>query len=301
MGATDLIFLLIIQSTVIFLLLGGSLIIAKTLGIYGAGAAIGMAAGAGKAFRGYVGKGALRMGALPARGLNKLATAPGRIPYAGPVFRALLKPLTAATGAAVRVTDKEKTERQESWKKLSPIALAETYRGAVNPLTRKEILKAAGESGKLDKFSEGELQTAYSQFKDKPADARAYNNVVKARPDLIEKDSSLSPADKRTRMTDALSRMSEKDIEEKLTWGEREMTAAIRKHGEAARNAVNQSLATMGPPDVQFRNLYDNNKSFIKGLFRNPALALQFGVLRTNMERAAARAYPDWEHRLGIT
>src|SRR3990167_2658043 len=216
MGATDLIFLLIIQSTVIFLLLGGSLIIAKTLGIYGAGAAIGMAAGAGKALRGYVGKGALRMGALPARGLNKLATAPGRIPYAGPVFRALLKPLTAATGAAVRVTDKEKTERQESWKKLSPIALAETYRGAVNPLTRKEILKAAGESGKLDKFSEGELQTAYSQFKDKPSDAKAYNNVVKARPDLIEKDSSLSPADKRTRMTDALSRMSEKDIEEKL-------------------------------------------------------------------------------------
>lgn len=309
--------LVLLQITIAFILLFASLMVAKQLGIYGSGGAMAMATKAGTSFRGYVGKGtkntALRGGRYVGKAIENTV---GRVPIIGTWAR---KP----AAALIRGADKVKSEREEGWKKLTPDGAVSTYRATINPITQREMMKSFAEAGKIEKFSEKEMQSAYEQFKNNPADAKAYNNIVKTRPDLIEKDSSLSVVDKRAKMTDALSRMSEKDIEEKLdkgafnaadpsqaltremmvlTWGEREMNAAIRKHGNAAKDSVDRALADMGAPDVQFRNLYDNNKSLMRGLFRNPSLALQFKTLKGNMEREAARAYPtDWEHRLGIT
>ncbi|MDP3784533.1 MAG: hypothetical protein Q8R12_00405 [bacterium] len=329
-STTEFLFLLIIQSAVILVLMGGSLIVSQRMGIYGADAAIKTAQNAGKAFRGYAGRGALLSGARVLKIADTIATAPGRIPFLGPLrplMRAAMRPLTAVTGVGVRAAEKAKAERVDDYKKLTPAGIASTYRGTVNPQERREIIKVAAEAGKLDKFSEGELQTAYDNFKDKPSEVKAYNNVLKFRPDLIEKDASLSAADKRTKTIEALSRMSEKDIEEKLdkktftddpayaltqelmvlAWGEREMTAAIRKHGNAAKDAINRGLVSIGPAAMQFDALYKNNKSFLRGVFINPSLSAQFSPLRTDMETQAKAKWappaygPDeWEQKLRV-
>jgi len=84
-STTELLFLLIMQNLMIFLMLGGGLIVAKTLGIYGADGAMKMATSAGNAFKGYVGRGAART--FIARPASRLQD--GK--YAGVIGRGLKK------------------------------------------------------------------------------------------------------------------------------------------------------------------------------------------------------------------
>ena len=161
MGATDLIFLLIIQSTVIFLLLGGSLIVAKTLGIYGAGAAISMAAGAGKAFRGYVGRGAW----APFRYTGKKAgeaagVVSGRIAQALPDRLAgPFAKVAARTEAAER---KRYDEQAKRYSGASPRGVAQVLATAKPELQRALLDQVKGKKRELaleemEEFSPGSV------------------------------------------------------------------------------------------------------------------------------------------------
>lgn len=137
MGATDLIFLLIIQSTVIFLLLGGSLVIAKSLGIYGAGAAISMATNAGKAFRGYAGKlgkrAALTAAAPAAAGISR--TWAGRIPIIGGAAR------TVAAAGRKSVEDYQKGIEKYTTRELKQAIGGPRVRPVQSAAIMQELVK----------------------------------------------------------------------------------------------------------------------------------------------------------------
>ncbi|HEY4527760.1 MAG TPA: hypothetical protein VJL09_01835 [Candidatus Paceibacterota bacterium] len=319
-STTEFLFLLIINHIVILVLLGASLIVAKQMSMYGANAVMGTAKSFGKFVGGYAGRGALRAGAPVARYIEKGGERIGRLPLVGAAWRMATKPLAAVS----RGEEKLKAERENYYKGLAPKAFASTYRSVVDPFERKLALRAGAEAGKLGELSETEIQTAYNQNTDNP---KALNNILKIRPDLIEKDASLSAVDKRTRTIETLSRMSAQDIEEKLdgktftddpayaltqelmalAWGEREMAAVLRKHGKTAKDAIDRGLASIGPPAMQFDALYKNNKSFLRGTFTNPSLSTQFSPLRANMEIQARAKWPgtptnpdEWEQKLGV-
>ena len=319
-STTEFLFLLIINHIVILVLLGASLIVAKQMSMYGANAVMGTAKSFGKFVGGYAGRGALRAGAPVARYIEKGGERIGRLPLVGAAWRMATKPLAAVS----RGEEKLKAERENYYKGLAPKAFASTYRSVVDPFERKLALRAGAEAGKLGELSEAEIQTAYNQNADNP---KALNNILKIRPDLIEKDASLSAVDKRTRTIETLSRMSAQDIEEKLdgktftddpayaltqelmalAWGEREMAAVLRKHGKTAKDAIDRGLASIGPPAMQFDALYKNNKSFLRGTFTNPSLSTQFSPLRANMEIQARAKWPgtptnpdEWEQKLRV-
>ena len=319
-STTEFLFLLIINHIVILVLLGASLIVAKQMSMYGANAVMGTAKSFGKFVGGYAGRGALRAGAPVARYIEKGGERIGRLPLVGAAWRMATKPLAAVS----RGEEKLKAERENYYKGLAPKAFASTYRSVVDPFERKLALRAGAEAGKLGELSETEIQTAYNQNTDNP---KALNNILKIRPDLIEKDASLSAVDKRTRTIETLSRMSAQDIEEKLdgktftddpayaltqelmalAWGEREMAAVLRKHGKTAKDAIDRGLASIGPPAMQFDALYKNNKSFLRGTFTNPSLSTQFSPLRANMEIQARAKWPgtptnpdEWEQKLRV-
>src|SRR3989344_2957550 len=319
-STTEFLILLIIQSVILIILLGASLIVAKQMGIYGANAVMGTAKSFGKFVGGYAGRGALRAGAPVARYIEKGGERIGRLPLVGGAWRMGTKPLAAVS----RGEEKLKAERENYYKGLAPKAFASTYRSVVDPFERKLALRAGAEAGELGELSEAEIQTAYNQNTDNP---KALNNILKIRPDLIEKDASLSAVDKRTRTIETLSRMSAQDIEEKLdgktftddpayaltqelmalAWGEREMAAVLRKHGKTAKDAIDRGLASIGPPAMQFDALYKNNKSFLRGTFTNPSLSTQFSPLRANMEIQARAKWPgtptnpdEWEQKLRV-
>ena len=319
-STTEFLFLLIINHIVILVLLGASLIVAKQMSMYGANAVMGTAKSFGKFVGGYAGRGALRAGAPVARYIEKGGERIGRLPLVGAAWRMATKPLAAVS----RGEEKLKAERENYYKGLAPKAFASTYRSVVDPFERKLALRAGAEAGKLGELSEAEIQTAYNQNTDNP---KALNNILKIRPDLIEKDASLSAVDKRTRTIETLSRMSAQDIEEKLdgktftddpayaltqelmalAWGEREMAAVLRKHGKTAKDAIDRGLASIGPPAMQFDALYKNNKSFLRGTFTNPSLSTQFSPLRANMEIQARAKWPgtptnpdEWEQKLRV-
>src|SRR3989344_4694997 len=319
-STTEFLFLLIINHIVILVLLGASLIVAKQMSMYGANAVMGTAKSFGKFVGGYAGRGALRAGAHVARYIEKGGERIGRLPLVGAAWRMATKPLAAVS----RGEEKLKAERENYYKGLAPKAFASTYRSVVDPFERKLALRAGAEAGKLGELSETEIQTAYNQNTDNP---KALNNILKIRPDLIEKDASLSAVDKRTRTIETLSRMSAQDIEEKLdgktftddpayaltqelmalAWGEREMAAVLRKHGKTAKDAIDRGLASIGPPAMQFDALYKNNKSFLRGTFTNPSLSTQFSPLRANMEIQARAKWPgtptnpdEWEQKLRV-
>jgi hypothetical protein len=301
-ATNDFLILLLIQNLVIIILLFASLIIAKSLGVYGANASIVMANSAGKAFRGYVGgatkRGAIRVAGVAARPLHAVATAPGRIPFIGGAFRAALKPVTATTGAAIRASEKQTQERENKYKGLSQRALVGEYRGTVNPIERRNILRVASETGKLRDFSEREMRRAYQQNINNP---RARQNILNNRPDFAADGLEGDEAQNAVNM--AISRMTEKSIEEMMqrpalqnefvrrglisSVGEREGAAVLRKFGDEAAEAINEGATAFGTMADTYDEMMENNRSLMRGMFRNPALSIQLRFLRDNMEIVA--------------
>ena len=307
MSTTEFLILLIIQSVILIILLGASLIVAKQMGIYGANAVMGTAKSFGKFVGGYAGRGALRAGAPVARYIEKGGERIGRLPLVGAAWRMATKPLAAVS----RGEEKLKAERENYYKGLAPKAFASTYRSVVDPFERKLALRAGAEAGKLGELSETEIQTAYNQNTDNP---KALNNILKIRPDLIAKDNITYKTrdDKLNKMKEVFSRMTEKDIEEKLdkrvfenrtdpskqlmqeamvlASGEREMAAILRKHGEAAE-AAKDAIMRMGIAPA-LDELLQSNRSFLRGLYINPAMSVQFKDQRIDFETAASLKTP---------
>jgi len=306
-STTEFLILLIIQSVILIILLGASLIVAKQMGIYGANAVMGTAKSFGKFVGGYAGRGALRAGAPVARYIEKGGERIGRLPLVGAAWRMATKPLAAVS----RGEEKLKAERENYYKGLAPKAFASTYRSVVDPFERKLALRAGAEAGKLGELSEAEIQTAYNQNADNP---KALNNILKIRPDLIARDTTRysTPAARLDKTREILSKMSEKDIEEKLekaalanpvvqeamilAMGEREMAALIRRHGDDATKAIQEGVDIIGPTGIApvFDQLYKNNRNLLRGVFRNPALSIQLKTLKGDIEREVKARTPPY-------
>ena len=131
------ILLLFLQYFVILLLLGATLIVAKSLSIYGAGAAISMAAGAGKAFRGYAGKIGRRTAVSAAAPIaGAIARSPlGRIPILGGAARA-----TAAAGRK-SIEDYQKEIEKYSTRELKQAIGGPRVRPVQSAAIMQELVK----------------------------------------------------------------------------------------------------------------------------------------------------------------
>lgn len=167
-NTTELLFLLIMQNLVIFIMLGGSLIIAKTLGIYGADGAIKMAQKGGQWFRGATGR--------VARGTVRQATAPlaewtaknrflGRVP--------LLGRGAASIAAAQR---QSVAEYQKKIEKYNSSELKNLLGGArIRPVQSQAIIQELAKRGDLSfggALTEGRLRAIHSQMKREGANTR---------------------------------------------------------------------------------------------------------------------------------
>ena len=193
---TPLLFLVVMQSVITFILLGGSLIIAKTLGIYGAEGAMKMATGAGAAFRGYVGRGAAAPfrwggrkaaeggGALAGRVAEALPTTGLRGAFARPFAR-----LGAKAAARAEVFDKKHYDEQaKKYAGASPAAVARIMATANPGLQRSLFDQVKGKKRELtleemDKYRAGsvvQLGQNMEQFGLDKDVARASNSLVKA-------------------------------------------------------------------------------------------------------------------------
>ncbi|MBI2609787.1 hypothetical protein HYW53_01250 [Candidatus Giovannonibacteria bacterium] len=323
----EFMFLIFMQAALTVILMIASLMAAKQMGIYGSAGALGWANSVGKnmqtSFSNWAKRGSHRIAKIA----DTVATLPGRTPLVGGALRVATKPLTAFTGGALRTTEKAVLEREKQYKDLSPRSLASIYRGTVTPSERQNIMRIASETGKLEKFSEKELAVAYDQNKNNP---KALNNILKVRPDLIEKDPQYKDKDPKIEkaqqvkaITQVVANMSEKDIEEKLdkiavtsskilqetmvrAMGEKEMVASLRKFGSTTIDAIKNGRANMGSPADQFRELLNDNRSLLRGLFRNPALSVQLRDFRNSMAIEAERYYGtmtparDWQRELNV-
>ena len=165
-SVTELLFLVIMQNLIIFLMLGGGLIIAKQLGVYGADGAMKMATGAGRAFRGYVGK------TLPSRAIGSTARRVER--GEGRVAKTLKKipGVAEIIGAAAHLDEGEIKRYQRQYGNYNTTILETIARTGSNSSKRAaaaEVLKKRTKKEREEREEEEIFQNGSSWDK-----ARAY-------------------------------------------------------------------------------------------------------------------------------
>ncbi len=179
----EFLFLIFLQASIMIVMLIAALLVAKQMGIYGAGAAIKMAQNAGKAFRGYAGRTAMRqVGRSPIVGWAGAFSAQlARIPLAGRLMRPVARGIASTQAQARKTYD----EQAKAFTNLPPKETARVLRSASPELQRAILDKVKSKKRELtlEEMGSGEVvklgrnMKAFGMEKDV---AKASNSLVRA-------------------------------------------------------------------------------------------------------------------------